>query len=368
MASYASKVKMDIDRWVESGLLDRTVGDALARDVQVNERNGLNFGSILAIMAALLFAAALLILVAANWEAIPRLGRVGGLLAIILCGYVGGALLKLRGHGAFAEALWLIAAAAFGASIALIGQMYHFSGDEAVAMLTWCIGTAIAAAALRSSALTVAAVGIADAWLVMKGFELFRRSDFPHGFLMLMAAFWVLSYWTHSRAARHMIMLSLILYAALFAVHNDLIPVAVTLAAVSALLLAASAIVPEMVERIFQLGGRLPVHAMIGFLTGMAMTQVDLIDDHGFVVAAAVALAVIAGAIVFLGRGSRALRWLAYIGFAFELAVVYIVTVGSMLDTAGFFFAAAMILAGLAYVIIRVERRMNRQAAMGARA
>ncbi|WP_378952280.1 DUF2157 domain-containing protein [Mesorhizobium sp. ANAO-SY3R2] len=368
MASYASKVKKDINRWVESGLLDRTTGAALARDVETNERNGLNFGSILAIMAALLFAAALLILVAANWEAIPRIARVGGLFAIILCGYVGGALLKQRGHGAFAEALWLIAAAAFGGSIALIGQMYHFSGDETAAVLTWCIGTAIAAAALRSSALTIAAVAIADTWLVMKGFEWFRRSEFPHGFIVLMAVFWALSLWTRSRAARHLIMLSLILYAVLFAVHNDLLQVAIILAAVSALLLAASALLPAMVERVFQLGGRLPVHAMIGFLIGVGMAQADLIDERGFVWVAAVALAVIAAAIVFLGRESRALRWLAYIGFAFELAVVYIATVGTMLGTAGFFFAAAIVLAGLAYAIIRIERRMNSQPATGATA
>lgn len=368
MASYTSKVKKDIDRWVASGLLDPATGAALTRDVEANERNGLNFGSILAIMAALLFAAALLILVAANWEAIPRIGRVGGLFAIILCGYVGGAWLKQRGHGAVAEALWLIAAAAFGGSIALIGQMYHFSGDEADAVLTWCVGTAIAAAALRSGALSVAAVAIADAWLLMKGMEWFRHSEFPHRFVVLMATFWALSLWTDSRAARHLIMLSLILYAVLFAVHNNLLPVGLTLAGVSALLMGASALQPENVERIFQLGGRMPVHAMLGFLTGVGMVQIDLIDEGGFAVAAAVALAVIAAAIVFLGRESRALRWLAYIGFAFELAVVYIATVGSMLGTAGFFFAAAIILAGLAFAIIRIERRMKSQAGMGATA
>lgn len=366
MASYATKVKNDIGRWVDSGLVDRATGDALIRDVETNERNGLNFGSILAMMAALLFAAAILILVAANWEAIPRPARVASLFAVIFAGYVGGAVLRQRDHGGFAEALWLIAAAAFGGSIALIGQMYHFSGDEAAAIVTWSIGTAIAAAALRSNALTVAAIGIADAWLVTKGFELFRRAEFPHLFIVFMAAYWALSFWTQSRAARHLIALSVILYAVLLGFHYESLEVGLVLALVSAALLAAAALAPAASERIAQLGGRLPLHALIGFLSGMGMVQLDQMDDAGFVIAAAVALAVIAAVIVFLGRESRGLRWIAYIGFAFELAIVYMVTVGSMLGTAGFFFAAAIILAGLAYAIIRIERRMKSQPAQGA--
>lgn len=366
MASHATKVKKDIDRWVEKGLLDRATGDALAQDVEANERNGLNFGNILAIMAALLFAAAILILVAANWEAIPRIARVAGLFAVILAGYVGGAWVKGQGHNGIGEALWLVGAAAFGGSIALVGQMYHFSGDEASAVVTWCIGTAIAAAALRSNALTVAAVGIADAWLVLKGFEFFRKEQFPHLFPVFMAAFWALSLWTQSRAARHLILLSLIFYAVLLSIHFNTEEVSLVLALVSAAVLIVSALAPEAVERIVQLGGRLPLHGLIGFLTGIGILQIDMIDSDGFVIAAAVALAVIAATIIFLGRESRALRWVAYLGFAFELATVYLAMVGTMLDTAGFFFAAAITLAVLAFVIIRIEKRMKAEPAVRA--
>lgn len=361
MASYATKVKKDIARWAESGLVDRATADKLVGDVETRERAGLNFGSILAIMAALLFAAAILILVAANWEAFPRTARVGALFAIIFGGYVGGAVLKQRDHDGIAEALWLIAVAAFGGSIALIGQMYHFSGDEASAVLTWGAGTAVAAAALRSHALTVAAVGIIDAWLFMKGFEFFRRESFPHLFPIFMAGLWGLSLWTRSLASRHLIVLSLIFYAVLLAIHYDTSEIATVLAIVSAALLAVSAFMPQQVERIVRLGGRMPLHALIGFLTGIGIIQVDQIEDGGFVIASAVALAVIAAVIVLLGRESRALRWIAYLGFAFQLAVIYVVTVGSMLGTAGFFFAAAIILAALAYAIIRIERRMRPQ-------
>ena len=136
MAGYVGRVRQDIARWVESGLIDAGTAEKLTSDIEANARRSLSFGSILAMLAAVLLAAAIMIFVAANWEAIPRVARVLSLFAVIAAGYVGGAWLKLRDHPAFAEAAWVVAAAAFGGSIALIGQMYHFSGDESGAILT----------------------------------------------------------------------------------------------------------------------------------------------------------------------------------------------------------------------------------------
>ncbi|TIS82186.1 MAG: DUF2157 domain-containing protein, partial [Mesorhizobium sp.] len=94
MAGYSTRIRADIERWRQAGLIDASTADVLRRDVEANARQSLSFGSILAMMAALLFGAAILIFVAANWDAIPRLARVAALFAIILGGYVGGAVLK----------------------------------------------------------------------------------------------------------------------------------------------------------------------------------------------------------------------------------------------------------------------------------
>ncbi|RWO20815.1 DUF2157 domain-containing protein [Mesorhizobium sp.] len=369
MASYSSRVRTDIARWLQAGLIDASTADALTRDVEANERKSLSFGSILAMMAALLFGAAVLIFVAANWEAIPRLARVAALFAIILAGYVGGAVLKTRDHAALGEALWIVAAAAFGGSIALIGQMYHLSGDETSALITWGAGTALAAVALRSNPLTVAAVGIADAWLFLKGFDYFSRTEFPHLFVIMASVLFAISFWTRSQAARHLIILSIIFYLVLLFTEYETLQVAVPLVVVSVLLFAAAIFAAEPVDRILQLGGRLPLHALVGFLTGLAMIQFELADlSGGFAIASAVALAGIVAAIVLGGRDSRGLRWVAYAGFAFELAIIYVVMLQSMLDTAGFFLAAAVLLGILAFVILRVEKRMRAPSVEGAAA
>ena len=103
MAGYSSRVHKDIGRWLDAGLIDPIVAEALRRDVEEHARRSLSFGSILAIMAALLLGAAILVFVASNWEAIPRIGRVGSLFAIILAGYVGGAVLKVNDHAAIGK-------------------------------------------------------------------------------------------------------------------------------------------------------------------------------------------------------------------------------------------------------------------------
>lgn len=372
MASYATRVRADIDRWREKGLIDPATADALTSDVAANERASLSFGSILAMMAALLFGAAILIFIAANWEAIPRLLRVAALFTIILAGYVGGAVLKTRDHAAIGEALWIVAAAAFGGSIALIGQMYHLSGDEASALVTWCAGTAFAAVVLRSNPLSVAAVGIADAWLFLKGFDFFGRGEFPHFFIVMAIVLFAVSFWTRSQPARHLIILSILFYLVLLVGDHNTLRIAVPLVVASTLLFAAAVFVGDPIDRVLQIGGRLPLHALLGFLSGVAMIQFELSDEStyngGFAVVSIVALAGIVAAIVLAGRESRGLRWLAYAGFAFELAIIYSVTLKSMLDTAGFFLAAAVLLGILALVIIRVEKRMRAPAGKGATA
>lgn len=368
MASYSARLKRDIARWVETGLITPAIAAGLVLDVDANERRSLSFGTILAMMAALLVAAAILLIVASNWEAIPRLGRVASLFAVILAGYAGGAVLRLNDHPAFGEALYIVGAAAFGGSIALVGQMYHMSGDEASALVTWSIGTGLAAAVLRSGPLTIAAVGIAVAWLVLWFTDYLRGDAFPYSFLVLAGALWVVSYWTQSAGARHLVLLSAILYASMLVMKHDVIPVALPMAAVSAALFAAAVLLPAPVERVTQLDGRFVVHCLLGFCVAMVMLQVEVADETvRFGLAAIVTFAGIVAAVLSAGRQSRGLRWLAYAAFSLELAIVYVVMLGTMLGTAGLFFASGIVLALIAFLIIRVEKRLRPEpAAQGA--
>lgn len=364
MAGYSKRLSGDIDRWIAHGLIDRATGDAMLRDAEANDRRAFSFGFILMMMATLLVCAALLLVVASNWEALPRVTRVVAVFALILAGYVGGALLKLRGHDAFAQAAWLVAAAAFGGGIALIGQIYHLSGDEETAILTWCAGTCLAAMLLRSGPLTIGAASIAACWLFTEGFDIWGRSLVPVSYPLVAAAIWLVSLWTRSAATRHLLVLSLIAYAVMLAADREVSLFASLLAGLSLVLLTVSVLAGAALERIVQLDGRLPLHALLGFLTGAAMLQFEHTENAAMLVAAALAVfAVIAGTVYLLGRDSRGLRWLAYLGFAFELCFLYMATIGTMLGTAGLLLAVGLVLAVAAFLIIRIERRMKMEPA-----
>lgn len=359
MAGYRSALRNDIERWRTAGLIDAATADALLRDVETRP-SGIQFGTVLAMLAAIFVAAALLLVIAANWEEFPRVFRVGLIFAGILVGYVGGAEFKVRGHPAFGEALWILAAVAFGAGIALIAQMYQLSGDEAQAILVWCGGATFAAVALRSHPLTVGAVLLAAAWLLMVATTSGQSEQVPISYLALAAALWAASLWTGSIPARHLILLSLMLFAGLFYADGESVIAPVALAAISVAAFAFAVSMPARSEAILRLGGGLPEQGLIGFIAGMSLIQFEYYDQAGFLVVAIVVFVGVIAALVLAGRESRMLRWLAYAAFVYELAFVYIVLIGSMLGTAGFFLAAGLVLAIIAVAITRIERRMKR--------
>ena len=359
MASYPTRIKRDILRWREAGLIDDRTARALSFDAERNAGASVSFGAILAMMAAILFAAALLIFVAANWEALPRLLRVAMLFSVILAFYAGGAALKLSGREAAGEGAWVVAAAAFGAAIALIAQIYHISGDEARAMFAWGAGTALAAVALRSGALTAGAALIAGAWMLTRASQGWSLDGLPLSYLAVAAVLYALSFWTRSILARHLLLLSLYLFAFLFYLRDEstlVAPALLIAAAVAAF--AFGRLVPATAQRVTGLGAGLPVQALVGFLAGVGTIQIALVDKPGFVYPTVLALAGIVVALLLEGRDNRALRWLAYAAFAFDLCFLYVVMLGTMMDTAAFFLLAGLTLSALAWLIARFERRI----------
>lgn len=355
--AYLDKLGADIARWRQKGLLTDEQANRLVAEAKASHRPGIGFGQILAVLAGLLLAAAILILVAANWEAIPRLWRIATLFALLAAGYVGGAVLKLKGQDGFAEAAWLVAAATFGAAIALISQMYHISGDETQAILVWCLTTGFAAAALRSPGLTVAAVVLAGVWGVWPFYNFFRL-DAPLSYLVVAAALWAVAVWTRSITARYLILLSLIAYAIILYFDRDNVLILVVLTLVSAALFAAAIFAGDQIERMTGMGDGLASIALVGSATGLFWLQMVFGDTAHFLWLSIIGLVTAIGALLYGGRLGRSVRWLSYAAFAAEVGLIYTVTVGSMLGTAGFFFVAAIGLGLLAFLIIRIERRM----------
>ncbi len=352
------RLRKEIDSWESRGLIDAATAAALRQDV-AGRTGGFSFANALGMLAALLVAASVITFVAANWDGVPRLGRVGLIFAVISGGYIGGALLQARGHDRFGQLAYLVAAAAFGGGIALIAQMYNMSGDETAAILTWCLGTLGAAALLRSSILTIAAVALAALYLVMASDWFSTRQDFALWFPLLAAFIWAVSLWTSSVASRQLLVVVLWLWGVLAWINLDNVFALYLLIAVFAALFAFAAANGKLAENLLRLNGRTAALAFAGFSGAYALVQVLHEDDTGLFTGLAV-LAILAsvGAVYFAGDRDRPLRFFAYAMFAVEIMLVYFLTIGSLIGTSGFFLTAGLMLALVAWLILRLERRM----------
>lgn len=359
MARYAERLKKDIARWSSDGLIDAATAMRLTADADAQAVSRVSFTTVFSMMAAILMGAALLLLVAANWEAMPRLLRVALLMILILAGYVGGAILKMRGHPAFGEGAFLLAAIAFGGSIALIAQMYHLSGEEADAILTWFLGAVLAAVLLRSVSLTVGAAILSAVWLAMSiDFGMFRP-DIPYGWLALAGGVWLVSFWSDAPPARHLISIVLIFFTwVVFLSHESLLMPLLVLALAGGLI-AAQVYAPSA-ARLIGLDRGTAIHGLIHFLSAMLMIHVLYADESLFFLFVLITFAGLATILILAGRHDRPLRWMAYAAFTVELCYVYVALLGTMLSTAGLLLFAGLSLAALAWGIRRFEGRWVR--------
>lgn len=355
---FRSKVLREIDGWRGRGLIDEAVAARLSDDVRARFK-AFSFASVLGLLAAILLGAAVLTFVAANWEQVPRLARVGVIAALIATGPLFGAWLEARGHGLIGEGARLVGSAAFGGGIALVGQMYHLSGDEEAAVLVWCAGTGVAALLMRSKALTIAAIAIAATYLAMATGVFWSVPGFPWWYPALLAALWALALWTDSVGARRLLVLALLHYGFHLWIDTDIALVPMAMFVLSAGLFAAAAFGDEATDRVLRLGGAAGFLGLVGVIFSLFLLHWMFSDETiPFIIVALIGLACSIVALWTRGSDDRAVRVGAYVLFAIEVVLVYFITVGSLIGTAAFFLSAGVVLALAAFVILRLERRV----------
>jgi uncharacterized membrane protein len=356
-------VRKHIARWQQDGLIDDAVADRLRKDID-NRGSGFGLGSILALLGAVLLGAAVLSLVAANWEAMPRLFRVGLIMAVLFIGYVGGAWRESRGDKVFSRALYLTAAITFGAGIALVGQMYHLSGEASDAALLWVAGTMVAALFLRAPVLVSASVAISGFYLFCS-LEPANSERLSYLWLVPILAFICagLVWYTKGKAARHLIALLLITYV--FVVRFDLDRVGILwLAAIAGgALFLADALRNRTLERLTGWAEAIGAYGFIMLLLALIFFQFDEFSEgvaNQVVIGFAILGCSIAG-LALSGHRNLAVRWSAYTVFSLEVLYLAFETIGTMIGTASFFLSAGILVLLLAAFVIRMERRLQRK-------
>lgn len=197
-----------INDWQTRGLLDEPTAQSLLLDADQNQRS-FSFQNILILLAVICLGFAAMTFVAANWDEMARLTRVGVVFGAMWAFWGASAFFHWREQNWFAQVFTLGGCAMFGAGIMLISQIYHIQGSAKDATWLWAVGTLAAAALTRS----IPALGLSVAlltvwtWLEPSMFS-WRTPQVQYGFPAYMAVCAGLAYWMQSRFCAHLIVLA----------------------------------------------------------------------------------------------------------------------------------------------------------------
>ena len=119
-----------------------------------------------ATLGGLLIGMGVILLVAHNWDSWPRILRVAVSLAPLLAGQLAciWALTRARGDVGWQEGAAAFTATAFAAALALVGQLYHFSGDLDRYLLTCTLAALPLVYLLNASTVAVLCTAAITVW------------------------------------------------------------------------------------------------------------------------------------------------------------------------------------------------------------
>ncbi|KGF70248.1 hypothetical protein LL06_06350 [Hoeflea sp. BAL378] len=357
----------ELDQWTRSGLLAPGQAQVLLADHD-RRYTGFSLSAVLAVLAAVLFGAAVIALIAANWEVIPRATRVIALLILLMAGLAAAAVAVRRGAPWVAEAALVFTLLCYGAGIALVAQMYHLSGDETGFMLTWAVGALVVSFAF-ASAMAAAGAGLLGFGYLLAVQDLFSGSgtnpqDLSSYATVLALAFAVgVAAWrSRSAIAGHLSALLLISWVMWVIFETTELEPGYVLAALGAVAFGAGSFTPSPLTGTISRHGAVSAYGAVMLLSGLGLIQVSLVDPGlGVEMALAAFILVVSVAVLAVAGGeNRLVRRFAYFAFACETLYVVGETLGSLLGSFGFLFLGGVALAVMAFAVTKIEKRFKK--------
>jgi uncharacterized membrane protein len=370
---YGQKVERDLSRWQAAGWISDTGAAAIRTDL-ASRKPPFGAAAILAMLGAVLFGFAIMSFVAANWNALSKLARLVLLLATLWACYGGATYLFRRQLPMFAQAAVLGGVAVFGASIMLIAQMYHMEGSPPDAVLLWALGALLAAVLIPSAAALAATFVLIVTWTWWEH-SLSNTAHF--GFLVMWAAAAATALWMRWRPGLHLAAVSLIIW---------LVPIGFfvldrhahwLVALIGAAVAAAAIAGRQEIDRHAPVSAAVFAYAVVVAYAALFIMQ--FVDSRWFysgavagslgrlVLLAAISIVGLLGAMLWaLKTENTAALWLAYAGFAVEVFMLHVVTIGTLLNTSLFFLVSALIVSAFAYAAYRLHQRKTAGRGMAA--
>ena len=369
MIGYRQHVERDLERWAGRGWIGREGLEAIRSDL-ASRKNPFGLAQVLAMLGAILLAFGAITFVAAHWNDMPRVLRLALIVGAMWAAYGSALALHWRQLPGFAGAAVMLGSALYGGGIMLVGQMYHMGGNPIDAVLTWALGTALAAILLRSNATYALAILLTGIWGAL---QTGAHNGVYWWFLLPWAGLAVaVALTTRWRPAFHLLALGLTVWVLslgwmLGQGHQHMLVTAIGLGIMALAMLGGEAIDRHLaISRptlcyglAIAFGGLFAMQFLDwDWVGGLSPSPWLAANGMPLALLAAVSLALVLGALMHGARTeNKPLVWLSYVGFSAELLAVYFKTIGTLLDNALFFLSAGLIVIALAWLAWRLHKR-----------
>jgi uncharacterized membrane protein len=363
--SYRKKLAEDLPRWVAEGWVRPEGAQAILAEVSNDGPDWQNrIVGILSILGAVLIGAGVISFVAANWQEMPRLVRLGLMVGMLWAAYGAGAFLFERGLALFAHGAVLVGSVVFGASVMLVAQMYHLHGNPPDAVIVWGAGALLAGLLMRSNPSLVLSLLLVCLW---GGWETQLRGGvfwlfLPAWGVVVAAMIWRgCEYGVKLAAVALGVWIVSLGYTLPGSPRNELV------LAIGAAI-AGGGLALQYGGQMLRPYGRLAV--ALGFGVAIAaLLGLQFIDWRrelwSVIGLAAVTLTLSLAAVAWGVRTQD--RWLmraAFVAFAIEVVSLYARTLGTLMNTSFFFVGAGVGVIALALLAFWLNRKLGER--MGA--
>lgn len=203
----------EIALWVQDKIISVEQAELICSRYRIDyhHQTRRSYGYFILITLGYLFMGlSLITLLSANWDNIPRLLRMTGVIALTLAVNIMGINQAQKGKDTVAVGYFFLGGLFYGASIMLIAQIYHIGEHYPDGVFWWVVGVLPIALLMRSSMLMLLSAGLAYIWffiesalhfypylfplfLISLGWHCFRIKQSNTIFLLLVAGicFWV---------------------------------------------------------------------------------------------------------------------------------------------------------------------------------
>ena len=157
--------------WVKKDLITVDQAQSICREYDMDYESAQNHSigyRLLVSLGYLFIGVAVIILLGANWDEIPRGLRMGGLVAITMATHGWAMRLYITGKESSATGLFLLGNLFYGASIILIAQIYHLGEHIPDEVFWWALGSLPFGVLLRNTWLTLFSCLLALTWFFME--------------------------------------------------------------------------------------------------------------------------------------------------------------------------------------------------------